>query len=280
VPAGIAWNGLGHGPRETLAARVQRDKIPMCITVCLEVRSRALGNRQTCAPCWPASPGSATDGARLSRALVSEQAWTACRRRSRAFARCRRRPRTTTRRSTCCTSGAKLTRTPRGPGASQGTYGLRFPASRAGCYRWHRAACRQGLHRTVRTEYAYQPRASGTYRGTVAPQVGRTAEAAAGFRAAVSVQPDGAEAYYNLGIAYKDQGRHHDSLDAYDAALALRPTFPEARSDAGLHISPVSPMYLPYISPIPHLYLAYISHLPRGALQRRRSLTLASNASL
>ena len=114
----------------------------------------------------------------------------------------------------------------------------------------------------------------------MAPQVGRTAEAAAGFRAAVSVQPDGAEAYYNLGIAYKDQGRHHDSLDAYDAALALRPTFPEARSDAGLHISPVSPMYLPYISPISHLYLAYISHLPRGALQRRRSLTLASNASL
>ena len=39
----------------------------------------------------------------------------------------------------------------------------------------------------------------------MAPQVGRTAEAAAGFRAAISVQPDGAEAYYNLGIAYKDQ---------------------------------------------------------------------------
>ena len=67
----------------------------------------------------------------------------------------------------------------------------------------------------------------------MAPQVGRTAEAAAGFRAAVSVQPDGAEAYYNLGIAYKDQGRHRDSLDAYHAALALRPTFPEASFNAG-----------------------------------------------
>ena len=67
----------------------------------------------------------------------------------------------------------------------------------------------------------------------MAPQVGRTAEAAAGFRAAVSVQPDGAEAYYNLGIAYKDQGRHRDSLDAYNAALALRPTFPEASFNAG-----------------------------------------------
>ena len=80
--------------------------------------------------------------------------------------------------------------------------------------------------------------------------------------------------------AKADAAEALNRLDAYDAALALRPTFPEARSDAGLHISPVSPMYLPYISPISHLYLAYISHLPRGALQRRRSLTLASNASL
>ena len=63
--------------------------------------------------------------------------------------------------------------------------------------------------------------------------VGRTAEAAAGFRAAVSVQPDGPEAYYNLGIAYKDQGRHQDSVRAYSAALALRPSFPEASFNAG-----------------------------------------------
>ena len=109
----------------------------------------------------------------------------------------------------------------------------------------------------------------------MAPQVGRTAEAAAGFRAAISVQPDGAEAYYNLGIAYKDQGRHRDSLDAYHAALALRPTFPEASFNAGRalqmltdepgplgllrpglhaartaalqHISRISPAYLPSI---------------------------------
>ena len=63
--------------------------------------------------------------------------------------------------------------------------------------------------------------------------VGRTAEAAAGFRAAVSVQPDGPEAYYNLGIAYKDQGRHQDSVRAYSSALALRPSFPEASFNAG-----------------------------------------------
>ena len=62
---------------------------------------------------------------------------------------------------------------------------------------------------------------------------GRTAEAAAGFRAAISVQPDGPEAYYNLGIAYKDQGRHQDSVVAYSAALALRPSFSEASFNAG-----------------------------------------------
>ena len=95
---------------------------------------------------------------RLPRALLSEQAWTACRRRSRAFARCRRRPRTTTRRSTCCTSGAKLTRA-RGLGRVRAGYAYQPPALCT--YRRRRAACPQGP--TYCTGYAYPPRPYRTY---------------------------------------------------------------------------------------------------------------------
>jgi len=124
--------------------------------------------RETCAPCWRAGASGAADRRvrRLPRALLSEQAWTACRRRSRAFARCRRRPRTTTRRSTCCTSGAKLTRA---WGLGRVRAGLRVPASRVGRCRRRRAACPQGRQRTARTGYACQPRALGTYRAAPAP---------------------------------------------------------------------------------------------------------------
>ena len=64
-------------------------------------------------------------------------------------------------------------------------------------------------------------------------EAGRSHEAAAGFRAAIALAPLGPEAYYNLGIAYKDLHRHHDSVSAYLAAISLRPAFPEAHFNLG-----------------------------------------------
>jgi Flp pilus assembly protein TadD len=62
---------------------------------------------------------------------------------------------------------------------------------------------------------------------------GDASGAAAGFRKALWLQPYAAESYFNLGIALKDQSRHHDSIVAYVAALKLRPAFPAAHFNVG-----------------------------------------------
>ena len=54
------------------------------------------------------------------------------------------------------------------------------------------------------------------------------AAAVAAFRQAAELQPDFAEAWNELGYAFRHQGRYTESLDAYDRALKLRPEFPEA----------------------------------------------------
>ena len=64
-------------------------------------------------------------------------------------------------------------------------------------------------------------------------EAGHSHEAAAGFRAVISLAPLSSEAYYNLGIAFKDQQRNQDSVSAYLAALSLRPAFPEAHFNVG-----------------------------------------------
>ena len=47
--------------------------------------------------------------------------------------------------------------------------------------------------------------------------------------------------------------------------LGQRTAARRARARPGRHISPISPLYLPYISPISPLYLPYISSAPRPA---------------
>ena len=72
---------------------------------------------------------------------------------------------------------------------------------------------------------------------------GHAHEAAAGFRrvAALSSEPhDQAVAYFNLGIALKDQARQHDSAAAYLAALRLRPAFPQAHFNLGRSLQMLS----------------------------------------
>ena len=64
-------------------------------------------------------------------------------------------------------------------------------------------------------------------------EAGRAREAEAGFRWVIRLQPSGAEAYYNLGIALKDQQRHAESVEAYAAAISARPNFPQAHFNLG-----------------------------------------------
>ena len=72
-------------------------------------------------------------------------------------------------------SRAELTRTPRGLRRVRTGYAYQPPA--LGTYRTHRAACPQAP-RTVRTGYTYQPRALGTYRVPWQPRSRRTTSCA------------------------------------------------------------------------------------------------------
>jgi len=48
------------------------------------------------------------------------------------------------------------------------------------------------------------------------------------FRRALAFRADFADAWNELGYAFRNQGRYPESLDAYHEALRLRPDFPEA----------------------------------------------------
>ena len=48
------------------------------------------------------------------------------------------------------------------------------------------------------------------------------------FQAAVTLRPRFPEAWNELGFAFRNQGRYPESLAAYEEALRLRPDFPEA----------------------------------------------------
>ena len=226
------------GPRETRAARGARhnsDAHHKCAGRCVLGRERAAKLARRVGAPLRASLARRSLVRRLSRALVSEQAWTACRRRSRAFARCRRRPRTTTRRSTCCTSGAKLTRA---WGLGRVRAGLCVPASRVGCYRRRRAACPQGSQRTLRTGCAYQPRA---YRAAPAPASHRGTAGRADRRGRCRLPGGG------LGAAGRSGGvlQPRDRVQGPGAPPRQLGRVPRRAGAA--------------------------AHLPRGELQRRRS---------
>ena len=67
---------------------------------------------------------------------------------------------------------------------------------------------------------------------------GHPHEAALSFRHAIRLTSsrDGyrlAAIFFNLGIAMKDLGRHHDSIIAYLTAIRLRPVFPQAHFNLG-----------------------------------------------
>ena len=65
---------------------------------------------------------------------------------------------------------------------------------------------------------------------------GHAGVAASLFRQALASVPKGemaAAAYFNLGIALKDLGRHRDSATAYLSALHLHPSFPQAHFNLG-----------------------------------------------
>ena len=71
--------------------------------------------------------------------------------------------------------------------------------------------------------------AEGEYNRGLRARVARDwTEAVSAFRQALALRSDFADAWNELGYAFRNQGRYPESLDAYHEALRLRPDFPEA----------------------------------------------------
>ena len=60
-------------------------------------------------------------------------------------------------------------------------------------------------------------------RGTEQMLVKKYKEAIVFFRRAIDLNPDFAEAYYNLGVSYEELGKHEDSIETLKKAIQLAP---------------------------------------------------------
>jgi tetratricopeptide (TPR) repeat protein len=62
---------------------------------------------------------------------------------------------------------------------------------------------------------------------------GKLDEAIASYNKALSLKPDNAEAYNNMGAALKDQGKLEEAIASYNKALSLKPDNAEAYNNMG-----------------------------------------------
>jgi predicted O-linked N-acetylglucosamine transferase (SPINDLY family) len=62
---------------------------------------------------------------------------------------------------------------------------------------------------------------------------GKLIEAIDAYRAALSLEPNWAEAHFNLGIALRRAGQTHESVNAYGRAIACKPDFALAHNNLG-----------------------------------------------
>ena len=58
--------------------------------------------------------------------------------------------------------------------------------------------------------------------------------AIAGFKAAIQLKTNYADAHNNLGIAYVGKGQLDDAIKQFEEAVRLRPDFADARTNLGI----------------------------------------------
>ena len=64
--------------------------------------------------------------------------------------------------------------------------------------------------------------------------LGRYQEAIAAYEEAIHLKPEYAEAQYNLGVAYSELGRYEEAIAAYEEAVRLKPDYAEAHYGLGV----------------------------------------------
>lgn len=89
-----------------------------------------------------------------------------------------------------------------------------------------------GLHQEARDLLLPFIEHDGTYftydvMGAIFHKLGDDRQAERLFKAAIALDPENAQAYFELGYAYKDMGRYEDAIAMFRKALQYRPIFPE-----------------------------------------------------
>ena len=69
--------------------------------------------------------------------------------------------------------------------------------------------------------------------GASAAQIGKPNEAVLAFKKAISINPNNAEAYNNLGNVHKDQGKLEEAIIAYTKAISVKPAYADAYNNLG-----------------------------------------------
>ena len=70
--------------------------------------------------------------------------------------------------------------------------------------------------------------------GTVLQQQNKLEEAIEAYSKALSIKPDYAEAYYNMGIALQQQNKLEEAIEASNKALSIKPEYAEAYNNIGV----------------------------------------------
>ena len=113
------------------------------------------------------------------------------------------------------------------PDHAQAWHRLALLAHRAG----HAALARSAVDQALACD-ACEPEFHNT-RATLELVAGRYLEAVAGYRRAVALKPDYAEALCNLGNALREVGAYSEAVAQLEAALALRPDLAPAWNNLG-----------------------------------------------
>ena len=66
--------------------------------------------------------------------------------------------------------------------------------------------------------------------GLAAAQAGRVEEAMRHWEEAVRIRPDFVEAHYNLGVALEQAGKREKAIQQYERALQIKPDYTDARN--------------------------------------------------